>query len=206
MKEVTKEQLEAARKIVLYPAKTLSSSPDMITDDMFTPALQLKIDEMIDVMKKLKAYGVAGPQIGYDYTVFVCWLSAREEEDILVMINPQEVLDYYGGRCTFDENVEGCLSLPGISGVVRRKENIHMRWLDRDGFEKEAVFQGWDARVVQHELDHLYGELIHEKFNQVDKMANRKKIEQLWINAGILPRRLKKRGYVIKNATIQDIS
>ena len=124
-----------------------------------TAELDALIADMFDTMHHADGAGLAAPQIGVDlrlvifgYTKNVRYPDAPPVPPT-VLINPViEVLD--GGRT---EGWEGCLSVPGLRGVVERDERIRYRGFDADGQPIERVADGFHARVVQHECDHLDG-------------------------------------------------
>lgn len=149
---------------------------------------------MISVMRLLNGVGIAANQLGYDNRIFIAWFGAREDEDVVPMINPV-LLDVRGD---WVDMKEACLSGAGCVGTIKRRAFAHVKWIDLQGFEQSALFTEWDARIIQHEMDHLNGVCIIDKFNAMDKMANRFEMEKLQIQAGILPDRLRKRGYVVQ--------
>ena len=126
-----------------------------------TPALKELIADMFDTMKAASGAGLAAPQIGVDLrlVIFGYDKNVRYPEappvPPTVLINPQiEVLD--GGQV---EGWEGCLSVPGLRGVVARDDRIRYTGFDADGQPIDRIAEGFHARVVQHECDHLDGVL-----------------------------------------------
>jgi peptide deformylase len=124
-----------------------------------TPELKALIDDMFETMAAANGAGLAAPQIGVDLrlVIFGYTKNPRYPEappvPPTVLINPAiEVLD--GGRT---EGWEGCLSVPGLRGVVERDERIRYRGFDAGGHVIDRVAEGFHARVVQHECDHLDG-------------------------------------------------
>ncbi|MGM9481299.1 peptide deformylase [Roseateles sp. NT4] len=126
-----------------------------------TPELKALIADMFETMAAANGAGLAAPQIGVDlrlvifgYTKNVRYPDAPPVPPT-VLINPTiEVLD--GGRT---EGWEGCLSVPGLRGVVERDERIRYTGFDADGTPIDRIADGFHARVVQHECDHLDGVL-----------------------------------------------
>lgn len=124
-----------------------------------TPALKALIADMFETMAAANGAGLAAPQIGVDLRLVIFGYSKNprypEAPPVppTVLINPViEVLD--GGRT---EGWEGCLSVPGLRGVVERDERIRYTGFDADGHPIDRVADGFHARVVQHECDHLDG-------------------------------------------------
>ena len=123
--------------------------------------LQTLIADMFDTMRAAGGVGLAAPQIGVDLALVIFGFehSARYPEappvPQTVLINPEiSVLDD-----TQDEDWEGCLSVPGLRGMVPRFRRIRYRGLDAQGQPIDREAEGFHARVVQHECDHLIGKL-----------------------------------------------
>lgn len=127
-----------------------------------------------------KGIGLAATQVGVLYSFFIYEL----EEDKGVIINP-EILEKRGDLET--EN-EGCLSVPGIYGFVKRPSEIVVRYLDLDGKVHEEVVSGLKARVFQHEIDHLNGIIFTD---YIDKIENLEVEEGYEIPEELLKRYLK---------------
>lgn len=124
-----------------------------------TPALKALIADMFETMAAANGAGLAAPQIGVDLrlVIFGYQKNLRYPDappvPPTVLINPEiEVLD--GSKV---EGWEGCLSVPGLRGVVARDERIRYRGFDADGVALDRLADGFHARVVQHECDHLDG-------------------------------------------------
>ena len=113
------------------------------------------IDEMIRIMQKANGVGLAAPQIGILQRVFVM---APQGMKPVALINPTIVKtegEYVGE--------EGCLSIPGLYGDVKRPEYVQIEALDRRGREMVFDLEGMPAKVAQHEIDHLDGVLFVDK-------------------------------------------
>lgn len=126
-----------------------------------TPALHALVADMFETMADAKGAGLAAPQIGVDLALVIFGFKDNprypqaEEVPRTVLLNPQiEAL-------TDDEELgwEGCLSVPGLRGVVPRIARIRYSGFDLQGCPVERVADGFHARVVQHECDHLVGKL-----------------------------------------------
>jgi peptide deformylase len=126
-----------------------------------TPALKALVADMFDTMAAANGAGLAAPQIGVDLrlVIFGHATNARYPDappvPPTVLINP--VIEVLEGRRT--EGWEGCLSVPGLRGVVARDERIRYTGFDVEGEPIDRVAEGFHARVVQHECDHLDGVL-----------------------------------------------
>lgn len=157
----------------------------------FGDDIKEQVSHMVKVMRLLNGVGIAANQLGYSNRIFIAWFGAREDEDVVPMINP-ETLRTDG---PWVDMREACLSCDGCVGHVRRRDFVTVKWFDVDGCEHTERYSGWDARIIQHETDHLNGICIADKFNSIDELANRYEMERLSLQAGILPKRMKKRGY-----------
>ncbi|NGY06980.1 peptide deformylase [Solimonas terrae] len=129
--------------------------------DFGTPELQALIADLFDTMRHLHGAGLAAPQIGVDLRVVIFGFQHSERYPDAppvpetVLINPQ--LTPLSDE--MEEGWEGCLSVPGLRGVVPRYRQLHYRGFDPAGKLIERHADGFHARVVQHECDHLDGVL-----------------------------------------------
>ena len=124
-----------------------------------TPELRELIADMQDTMSALIGAGLAAPQIGVDLQVVIFGLEANprypnaEPVPHTVLINPElEPLDE-----EMEEGWEGCLSVPGMRGLVPRYRRLRYRGVDQYGSPIDRSVENFHARVVQHEVDHLMG-------------------------------------------------
>jgi peptide deformylase len=126
-----------------------------------TPELHALIKDMEDTMRALDGAGLAAPQIGVGLRVVIFGLSHNprypdaEEVPYTVLVNPQ--LEAIGEET--EEGWEGCLSVPGMRGLVSRYKRLRYRGVDQFGKPIDRTVDGFHARVVQHEVDHLMGVL-----------------------------------------------
>lgn len=126
-----------------------------------TRELHALIADLFDTMRHLNGAGLAAPQIGVNLRVVIFGFgqSARypdaEAVPETVLINPQ--LDFIGDAQ--DDGWEGCLSVPGLRGVVPRHRHLRYRGFDAKGVAIDRTVSDFHARVVQHECDHLDGVL-----------------------------------------------
>lgn len=147
--------------------------------DFGTPQLAALLQDMRDTMAHLDGAGLAAPQIGVDLRIVIFggisnprYPEAPPIPDT-VLINPQlAALDQEE-----EEGWEGCLSVPGLRGWVPRWRHLHYAGFDAAGQRLERVAEGFHARVVQHECDHLDGVLYpmrirdFRRFGFVDELA-----------------------------------
>lgn len=147
----------ALRKILTQndPALRKKSREVKNINDHIVTALH----DMLETMRDADGVGLAAPQVGMLRRMFV---AEPEPGKVYYMINP-EILESSGS----EEGEEGCLSVPGYVGVVDRPSFIRMKAQDIDGKEKEYTFEGFYARVMCHEYDHLDGILYTDKASEV---------------------------------------
>ncbi len=126
-----------------------------------TPELHALVADMFDTMQAANGAGLAAPQIGVDLQLVIFGFERNERYPDAppvpqtVLLNPSiEPLD-----ASVEEGWEGCLSVPGLRGVVPRFARIRYRGVDVQGRPIEREADGFHARVVQHECDHLIGKL-----------------------------------------------
>jgi peptide deformylase len=128
------------------------------------------IDLMRRVMHNAPGVGLAAPQLGiplqiavaedaYDVEPEIAGLRDRAPLDFLVLLNPSYIA-IGAGRAAF---YEGCLSLSGLQAVVSRPDRVQLTYTTPDGAAMQAEYAGWQARIVQHETDHLHGTLYVDK-------------------------------------------
>ena len=126
-----------------------------------TAELRQLVADMDDTMRALNGAGIAAPQIGVSLRAVIFEVTRNprypqaEPVPYTVLLNP--VLDLLGDER--DEAWEGCLSVPGLRGLVARHTNLRYRGFDLDGRPIDRTVTGFHARVVQHEVDHLDGVL-----------------------------------------------
>lgn len=124
-----------------------------------TPELHELLRDMDDTMRAKSGAGIAAPQIGVSLQVVIFGVGANprypdaEEVPYTVLINP--VLEPVGAE--MEEGWEGCLSVPGMRGLVPRYKQLRYRGFDPYGQPIDRTASGFHARVVQHETDHLNG-------------------------------------------------
>jgi|SRR5690606_7748004 len=124
-----------------------------------TPELHALLQDMRDTMAALNGAGLAAPQIGVSRQVVIFGVSRNprypqaEEVPYTILINP--VVDPLDA--TMEEGWEGCLSIPGMRGLVPRYVRVRYRGYDEYGRPIDRTVSGFHARVVQHEVDHLNG-------------------------------------------------
>lgn len=145
------------------------------------PELKTLIDNMFETMHHADGVGLAAPQIGLPIRLLVISFAAMQDDDPemarfkRVMINPvmlemsEEEVD----------GSEGCLSIPGVSEKVARSEWIKIKYMDENFREHTEEFEDYQARVVQHEYDHLEGSLFTDHINPLRRQMIKSKLNSI---------------------------
>jgi peptide deformylase len=158
--------------LVLYPDPILRQRGEEI--DPSDATVQAVAKRMVEIMFEQNGVGLAAPQVGLAWRLFVTRDHENEEEGI-AWVNP--VLEVIQEEAVADE--EGCLSLPDIRGVIRRPSGIRITGFDMHGNPMTAESDAFISRIWQHENDHLDGILIIDKMSTMDKLVNRRLIRDL---------------------------
>jgi len=141
--------------------------------DPLDPEIRRLCADMVDTMYDAPGIGLAAPQVHVPLRVVIYMVPpGRDDEDdeghpLTVLVNPEiTVLDD-----VLESGVEGCLSLPGMSGDVARPSHIRVRALDLNGDPLDYEAEGFHARVVQHECDHLDGVLYPMRMSDLSSFG-----------------------------------
>lgn len=112
-------------------------------------------DDMLETMREVNGAGLAANQVGILKQILILDVSSYgiKQEKPYIMINPEII---YASEETW-EHEERCLSFPVVSVIVTRPQNIRVKYLDYDGKEQQIEADGWLARGILHEMDHLHG-------------------------------------------------
>lgn len=148
--------------ILSWPDTALSTPCVSVGDE----DLGALITDMFETMYAAPGRGLAAPQVGVLKRFFV--MDATWKEGVgspLVMINP-EILSLGPVQELGDE---GCLSIPGVVTPVLRPTTVHLRWQDQHGAQQEGAFDGFAARCIQHEYDHLEGLVTFDRLAAEDR-------------------------------------
>ena len=137
-----------------------------------TPRIRTLAEDMLETMYETGGVGLAAPQVGILKRLVVIDIT-EEQNEPLTMVNP-EIIEADGEQV----GAEGCLSVPGDFGVVKRPEHVKVRAQDRDGNWFEVEGEGLTARAFCHELDHLEGVLFTEK---AIRMLTAEELEQMGV-------------------------
>lgn len=165
--------------IYIYGSPVLRKESEDITADY--PELKKLVSDMFDTMYAAEGVGLAAPQIGKDIRMFVVDTSPFAKYDSTeanykrAFINP-EIIEESDMEVLMNE---GCLSLPGIHEDVYRPEKITIRYFDEDFQQHEDTLEGWPARAVQHEYDHIEGVVFTDLLAPLRKTLLRNKLNTM---------------------------
>ena len=136
--------------------------------DPTSPEIKKLVNDMFDTLNDLGGSGVglAAPQVHVSLQIVLFEVTNENETSLITLINPKiEVL-------TKETSIdwEGCLSVPGLRGKVSRPNKIKYTGLDMEGNKIETIAEGFNARVVQHECDHLFGVLYPQRMKDLSSL------------------------------------
>lgn len=165
--------------IVIYGSQVLRNRS--VDIDSSYPDFKKLVEDMFLTLEEASGVGLAAPQIGKNIRLFVvdCTPWGDENPELAeyrrVFVNP-EIYERSEETSLFEE---GCLSLPGIHENVRRPVRVKMRYLDENFEPHDEEFDGLPARVIQHEYDHLDGEVFTDHLSPLRRNLLRGKIMNL---------------------------
>jgi peptide deformylase len=148
----------AIKEIVEHPSPILLKKCKEVVK--FDKKLAELLDDMYETMKEVDGVGLAAPQVGEAIRVAI--VEVDEEQEVIELINP--VVTAVGGS---EIEIEGCLSFPGIYGEVERPFYVKVEAQERDGSLYEIEAEGYEARAILHEIDHLNGVLFDSKIIRI---------------------------------------
>lgn len=154
------------------PARAVS--PQQLQDSAF----QALIDDMVETMRESKGVGLAAPQVAEELQLFVYEVASesREPIELTVAINP--MVTPQPGELIYDW--EGCLSIPELRGLVPRHPGLVLRALDRHGKPFLRQASDYEARIIQHEFDHLNGIIFLDRMRDMRSLAFAAELDRYW--------------------------
>lgn len=155
----------ALLKISTYPSEVLRKVAEPVRE--ITPDLLALVRDMMDTMYTSDGVGLAAPQVGVSKRIIIASPEAKPGTE-KVYLNP-EIVSQEGEEL----GLEGCLSLPGIAGEVKRAKKIVFKALNLQGKSVTVKAEDFFARIIQHEVDHLNGKLF------IDRVAFSERYELL---------------------------
>jgi len=168
-------------------------------DEIHSAEIQQTVAAMLETLRLAPGVGLAAPQVGLGLQLTIIedraeyqssWSAqqlrdrGRVPVDFHVIINPELEID--GGQAEF---YEGCLSVAGYTAVVPRYSRVRVRYLDQHGERRQVEAQGWYARILQHEIDHLNGTLFIDRMKPRTFMSVKNYLDR-WRNAEDEARRI----------------
>ncbi|MDQ7030601.1 MAG: peptide deformylase [Ardenticatenia bacterium] len=167
----------AVREIVLIGDPILRQKAHPV--ERFDPELRTLVRDMIETMRQAQGVGLAAPQVGVRKRVLVFEIPVDEDDEMsssvppspwigkpFALVNP-EILE---ASQEMEEGIEGCLSIPGYVGEVRRHVRVVVQGRNEWGKPRRIEAEGFLARVLQHEIDHLNGILYVDRLESRDKL------------------------------------
>ncbi|MEG0830414.1 MAG: peptide deformylase [Anaerovoracaceae bacterium] len=152
----------ALRNIVLEGDEILRKHCKEV--DQVTDHIRMILDDMVETMRQADGVGLASPQVGIMRRMIV---AEPEQGTVYKMVNP-EIIKMEGEQ----ESEEGCLSVPGYTGSVKRPATIEIKYLDENGKQQQKIFEDFEAVVACHEFDHLEGILFIDKAENIYQVTN----------------------------------
>lgn len=147
--------------ILTYPNEILKKkSTEISPTEMKDWQLQIFIDQMIELMEKAKGVGLAAPQVGKNIRLII---ATKNDGEVLAFLNPEITKKSW----IKIKSEEGCLSVPGKMGLVKRHKWVEVKALDRLGKEIKIRATELFAIVLQHEIDHLDGILFIDRAEKI---------------------------------------
>lgn len=147
--------------------------------EVFDENLKKLVDDMFETMDATgNGVGLAGNQVGVEQSVIVIDVNYDEKKpkvEPLVMINP--TITAFSEETMEDK--EGCLSVPDLYEAVIRSREVDVTYFDVDGKEHKKTYEGFVARVIQHEVDHLNGILFYEKISPLRRTLAKGKLRKI---------------------------
>ncbi|HEX9671334.1 MAG TPA: peptide deformylase [Thermoanaerobaculia bacterium] len=160
--------------IRIYPDPVLREVCPPVTD-FGGASLRKLARDLVETMHAAPGVGLAAPQVGLTVRLAVVDLTVgKEPEELRVLVNP-EVLEPEGKEV----EEEGCLSIPGLLDKVERPARVRVRAQDVDGTPFELVAEGWLARAVCHEVDHLDGVLFTDRLRGLRRERAKRQLRRL---------------------------
>lgn len=165
--------------IYIYGQPVLRKVAEDITPDY--PDLKALIANMYETMDRADGVGLAAPQIGLPIRLVVVDLDVLSDDfpeykDYRKTFINAHILEVEGEEVSMDE---GCLSLPGIHETVKRGNKIHVKYMDEDFVEHDEIVEGYLARVMQHEFDHLEGKMFIDHLSPLRKQMIKGKLNAM---------------------------
>ena len=149
--------------------------------DASDPVVQRLVDDMMVTMEEAEGVGIAAPQVFEPLSLFIVaprpnprYPHAPQMKPT-AMINPEIIW----ASDEMEKDWEGCLSIPGLRGPVPRHRRIRVRYITRSGELREEEYEGFPARVFQHEFDHVHGVVFVDRVESTRELVTEKEYARL---------------------------
>lgn len=171
-------------KIARLGHPNIRSGADVVSvEQLQLPAIQHFIDDMVETMRDANGVGIAAPQVHVSQQIIAIEVALdnprypmQDSVPLTVLINPK-ILEHVDET---DNGWEGCLSVPDLRGLVPRWRQVKVQALDRQGQDVQIEAQGFHARVIQHEIDHLHGRVFLDQLPDLSSLTHLREYEQYW--------------------------
>lgn len=166
--------------VYIYGQPVLRNEAELVTKDY--EGLNELIENMKETMYASNGIGIAAPQVGVGLKLVYIDVDVLKDDFPelkgvqMVLINPEVTVDESSPTVTREE---GCLSVPGVNENVTRHSKIHLKWTDENWVEHEQDIEGYLARVVQHECDHLDGKVFIDHISPIRKQLINGKLKKI---------------------------
>jgi peptide deformylase len=167
-----------------HPVLREKSRP-LTAEFLARPSTQLLIDNMIETMIEYHGVGLAAPQVHESLLLAVIESQGpRGDVPLTILVNPSvTVLDgnSEAAAAGMEDDWEGCLSIPELRGRVPRHRKLQVDALDRHGRALQFVAEGFFARIVQHEYDHLMGHVYLDRMRDFATLTHLDEMKRYWL-------------------------
>ena len=136
-----------------------------IVKNIADPQVRVLIDSLITTAAAVNGVGIAAPQVARSFRLFVIASRPNDRYPHAPTMSPTAIINprILAHSAVIEKDWEGCLSVPGVRGLVPRSREIEVEFCDRDGNLQRMILTGFIARIFQHELDHLNGILFIDR-------------------------------------------
>ena len=165
-------------RIVEYPHPALRAANDEISEEeVKSPEIAKLARDMLKVMYAAEGVGLAAPQVGVNKRLMVYNPTGDSKKwiDEMILLNPK-IVEYSDAK---DSATEGCLSFPDMQGDVVRSKWIKVHAVNLQGRPVKKKFSGWEARIFQHEYDHLDGVVYVDRLSEEGRSVVQPRLNQL---------------------------
>jgi peptide deformylase len=166
-------------RVAMYPHPALRAENAEITKDELKESTEIKdlAKGMLKVMYAAEGVGLAAPQVGVNKRLMVYNTSGDSKKwlEETILVNP-EIIEYSDAT---DTEIEACLSFPDMNGEVTRSKWIKVQAMNLRGKPMKKKFTGWEARIFQHEYDHLDGTVYIDRLSEDGRSTVQPRLDEL---------------------------